>query len=138
MSNQFEKPAWHIAAEIKLKRLESEANQARETAQAIYGELTDLSQQRNRLQERRQALASAPKRGGPNTDPDAIARQINAQQASIDAELKALVNAIADCTARRLSAQTVSSTKISLFERAKKALHAAAGGVPFGSLSLGA
>lgn len=132
------KPAWHIAAEIKLKRLESEANQARETAQAIYGELTDLSQQRNRLQERRQALASAPKRGGPNTDPEAISRQITAQQASVDAELNALVNAIADCTARRLSAQTVSGTKIALFERAKKALHAAAGGIPFASLGLGA
>ncbi len=132
------KPAWHIAADIKLKRLESETNQARETAQAIYDELTDLTQQRNRLQERLQALDSAPKRGGPITDPDALLRQINEQRASINAELSALTQAIDDCNSRRSAAQAVSTTKVTQAERAKRALHATAGGRPFASLGLGA
>lgn len=122
------KPAWQISAEIRLKRLESEANQSREVGQAIYAELTDLSQQKNRLQERRGVLAGAPRRGGPVSDPTAAARQIDEQLASVDAELEALAAAIADCNNRRAAAQESSTVKVSLYERAKNALNALTGG----------
>lgn len=130
------KSAWQISAEIRLKRLESEANQSREVGQAIYAELTDLSQQKNRLQERREVLARAPRRGGPESDPNAVARQIDGQLASVDAELEALAAAIADCNNRRAAAQESSTVKVSAYERAKRALHATAGGLPFAAMGV--
>lgn len=124
------KPAWHISAEIKLKRLEAEASQARAFADSVHDELTALSQQRARLQQRRQFLVDAPVVRGPANDPGAGSRQIAEQLATVDAELEALAPAIDDCNTRRAAAQAVASVKVSLYGRAKRAMHATAGGLP--------
>lgn len=119
---------WFIAAKIKAKRLEAEAEGARQTTLALGEEQVGLAREIQRLDVRRVDLLNRRHglRSLPSDDPRISLN--DRLLAPVVGELEAMRFAVADCRTRQEAFGIVSATKCQLSQRAKEILQALQGG----------
>lgn len=129
----FHKPDWQIAAEAKIRRLESNVSALTAAAEAIYqNEIFGPSMRLLKLQERRKELAAAPAplprvAISTNANPGAISEQIGIMLSGLDAEIEAGTAEIAEAKNRQDEAIAKSTAARALKERAVFAYQRATG-----------
>lgn len=122
--NDTSTPAWLRRARLKARQLESGANATRENYLAIQSEISDISLDRLRLDERRRGFIAHKENLGGLTPDDERLVTVNKQIAAIGAEIDMLQAAIDDARARQEAVQEKSNPINRLNEGVRKALHA--------------
>ncbi len=117
-------PAWLMRARLKARQLESGVNATRENYLALQTEISDISLDRLKLEERRRGfIAHKENLGGLNADDERVIN-VNKQIASLTAEIDMLQAAIDDARARQEAVQEKSNPINRLNEGIRKALQA--------------
>lgn len=133
MSNidKFRKSDFELAAEAKIRRLESHVDALIAASEAIYqNEIFGPSMRLLKLQERRNDLASAT--SSRNRAPE----QMEAMIAGLDAEIKANTAEIAEAKNRQDEAIAKSTAARALKERAMFAYQRATGNIGYSGASI--
>lgn len=117
-------PAWLMRARLKARQLESGGNATRESYLALQSEISDISLDRLRLDERRRGLiAHKENLGGLKPDDERVIT-VNKQIASLTAEIDMLQAAIDDARTRQEAITEKSNPINRLNEGIRKALQA--------------
>lgn len=113
------KPAWQIAASIKLSQLQTDAQALRDAATAAREQTTTLHDKVVKLTERQKELVLA--RAGCKADNEPVAVHIANELADVAAEIDALQAGLQAAKNRYVGAQEAASVANALAQAAAKA-----------------